>query len=79
MLYIPVCICLRPAHGMRLWFPSVTTIKNIPIPEKKKKLCFNKIIFFFLYSHWIQLRLSLSLALARLSLDLAVFSALISK
>lgn len=27
MLYIPVCICLRPAHGMRLWFPSVT-IKN---------------------------------------------------
>lgn len=47
MLYIPVCICLRPAHGMRLWFPSVTTIKNIPIPEKKKKLCFNKIIFFF--------------------------------
>lgn len=27
MLYIPVCICLRPAHGMHLWFPSVTIKK----------------------------------------------------
>lgn len=43
MLYIPVCICLRPAHGMRLWFPSVT-IKSIQIPEDKK-VCFNYFSF----------------------------------
>ncbi|KAF3859319.1 hypothetical protein F7725_021718 [Dissostichus mawsoni] len=35
MLYIPVCICLRAAHGMHLWFPSVT-IKSIQIPEDKE-------------------------------------------
>lgn len=35
-LYIPVCICLRPAHGMRLWFPSVTIKSITKIPEDKK-------------------------------------------
>lgn len=37
---------LRPAHGMHLWFPSVT-IKNIQTPEDKKSVF---LTIFFIYS-----------------------------
>lgn len=61
MLYIPVCICLRPAHGMRWWFPSVTSKnkfqRNKLKKEKKKKVCF-KIFFFYSLKTWEEVGLS---------------------
>lgn len=41
MLYIPVCICLRSAHGMHLAFLSVT----IKVYNFRGQMCV--LIFFF--------------------------------
>lgn len=41
MLYIPVCICLRSAHGMHLAFLSVT----IKVYKSRGQMCVLIILF----------------------------------